>query len=243
MHHVEHILERLDHLVVQEIFLTKTAQTRPRRAALRQRRGRKARAPSRTASGAFSACRKAVEPPGDARDEIWIMSRARRAAGLRLGSSDRRRRLERSSRALAAARRDELRASRGARRHPVAVPRRVASRNASSSTRDCGTKIRRSAAGSRRSPSSIMKVRSSSRTMSIRSFSRPAAGSSRSTPACRAAAIVSPLHRGESLDMSPEDAERLGVDARRHGARDVAARHARGARVHRSRLCAPASCS
>ena len=76
-------------------------------------RGRRAR--SRTASAACSACRKAVEPPGEARDEIWIMSELARRMGRRLGSSHRRRRVERGARALAAARRHELRAPRGAR--------------------------------------------------------------------------------------------------------------------------------
>ena len=137
---------------------------------------------------------------------------ARQAPRLRLGFADGGRRLERSARALAAARGHELHASRGARRPPVAVSRRDRTRERSSSTRDSGTTIRPSADASRRSPSSITKVRSSSRTTSIRSCSPPAVGSSRTTPACRRGGYHSPLHRGESLDMSPEDAERLGVE-------------------------------
>ena len=63
MHHVEHILEQLDHLVVQEIFLTKTAQMAARRASRRQRRGPKARARSRTASDACSAVERPSSHP------------------------------------------------------------------------------------------------------------------------------------------------------------------------------------
>ena len=51
-----------------------------------------------------------------------------------------------------------------------------------------------------------------------------AGGSSRTTPACRRAGYDSPLHFGETLDLSPEDAATLGIadgDAR---ARDVAPR-------------------
>ena len=43
----------------------------------------------------------------------------------------------------------------------------------------------------------------------------------------------SPLRRGESLDISPEDAERLGAARRRSGAGHLAARQRRGAGAHR----------
>ena len=52
-------------------------------------------------------------------------------------------------------------------------------------------------------------ARSSRSTPTTRSGSRPAAGSSRTTPAPSRTSTRSPLHRGESLDLSPEDAERL----------------------------------
>jgi len=73
MHHVEHILTGLDHLVVQEIFLTKTAQLAhvvlPATATWAEGEGTVTNSERRV-----QRVRKAVEPPGDARDEIWIMS-------------------------------------------------------------------------------------------------------------------------------------------------------------------------
>jgi predicted molibdopterin-dependent oxidoreductase YjgC len=73
MHHVEHILAGLDHLVVQEIFLTKTAQLAhvvlPATATWAEGEGTVTNSERRV-----QRVRKAINPPGDARDEIWIMS-------------------------------------------------------------------------------------------------------------------------------------------------------------------------
>jgi formate dehydrogenase major subunit len=73
MHHVQHILNGLDHLVVQEIFLTKTAQMAhvvlPATATWAEGEGTVTNSERRV-----QRVRKAVEPPGEARDEIWIMS-------------------------------------------------------------------------------------------------------------------------------------------------------------------------
>jgi len=73
MHHVTSVLEGLDHLVVQEIFLTKTAQLAhvvlPATATWAEGEGTVTNSERRV-----QRVRKAVEPPGEARDEIWIMS-------------------------------------------------------------------------------------------------------------------------------------------------------------------------
>ena len=53
----------------------------------------------------------------------------------------------------------------------------------------------------------------------------------------------SPLHRGETLDMSPEDAARLGVATGRHRAGHVAARDRSRRRSASTAGCAKASCS
>jgi predicted molibdopterin-dependent oxidoreductase YjgC len=72
-HHVVDLLEGLDHLVVQELFLTKTAQLAhvvfPASATWAEGEGTVTNSERRV-----QRCRKAVEPPGDARDELWIMS-------------------------------------------------------------------------------------------------------------------------------------------------------------------------
>ena len=53
---------------------------------------------------------------------------------------------------------------------------------------------------------------------------------------------TSPLRRGETLDMSPEDAERAAVDGRRSGADHVAARERRGAGADRPVAAGKGSC-
>ena len=173
--HVTHLLEDLDHLVVQEIFLTKTAQLAhvvfPASATWAEGEGTVTNSERRV-----QRCRKAVEPPGEARDEIWIMAEIAQATWTRLGPPDRRRCVERGARTLAATRGHELRASRVARRAPVALSGRDRTRARSSSTRACGTTIPRSAAGWHHSRLCITKVQSSSRTTSIRSFSQPGVG-------------------------------------------------------------------
>ena len=84
MHHVIHLLENLDHLVVQEIFLTKTAELAdvvlPATATWAEGEGTVTNSERRV-----QRVRKAVEPPGDARDEIWIMSELARRLGVDWG--------------------------------------------------------------------------------------------------------------------------------------------------------------
>jgi formate dehydrogenase major subunit len=71
--HVTHLLENLEHLVVQELFLTKTAQLAhvvlPSSATWAEGEGTVTNSERRV-----QRVRKAVDPPDGARDEIWIMS-------------------------------------------------------------------------------------------------------------------------------------------------------------------------
>jgi formate dehydrogenase major subunit len=71
-HHVVSLLENLDHLVVQDIFLTKTAELAdvvlPAVASWCEAEGTVTNSERRV-----QRVRKALEPPGDARDEIWIL--------------------------------------------------------------------------------------------------------------------------------------------------------------------------
>jgi predicted molibdopterin-dependent oxidoreductase YjgC len=79
-HHVEDILQRLDHLVVQEIFLTRTAQLAhvvlPAAATWCEGEGTVVNSERRV-----QRMRKAVDPPHDARDELWIMAEIARRLG------------------------------------------------------------------------------------------------------------------------------------------------------------------
>jgi formate dehydrogenase major subunit len=72
-HHVEKLLNGLDHLVVQEIFLTRTAQLAdvvlPASASWCEGEGTVTNSERR-----IQRVKKAVEPPDGARDELWILS-------------------------------------------------------------------------------------------------------------------------------------------------------------------------
>ena len=78
--HVEEVLRDLDHLVVQEIFLTKTAQLAhvvlPAAATWAEGEGTVTNSERRV-----QRCRKAVNPPGAARDELWIVSQIAKRLG------------------------------------------------------------------------------------------------------------------------------------------------------------------
>ncbi len=83
--HVTHVLENLDHLVVQEIFLTKTAQLAhvvlPATATWAEGEGTVTNSERRV-----QRVRKALDPPGDARDEIWIMAQLAKRLGYDWGT-------------------------------------------------------------------------------------------------------------------------------------------------------------
>ncbi len=78
--HVEHLLDGLDHLVVQEIFLTKTAQLAdvvlPAAASWCEGEGTVTNSERRV-----QRCRKAMDPPEGARDELWIIAEIARRLG------------------------------------------------------------------------------------------------------------------------------------------------------------------
>jgi formate dehydrogenase major subunit len=79
-HRTEHILTSLDHLVVQDIFLTATAQLAhvvlPASSSWCEGEGTVTNSERRV-----QRVRKALEPPGNARDDLWIISEL----ALRLG--------------------------------------------------------------------------------------------------------------------------------------------------------------
>jgi formate dehydrogenase major subunit len=82
---VARLLEGLDHLVVQEIFLTRTAQLAhvvlPATASWCEAEGTVTNSERRV-----QRVRRAVAPPGDARDELWIISEIARRLGHDLGT-------------------------------------------------------------------------------------------------------------------------------------------------------------
>jgi len=84
-HHVEKLLEGLEHLVVQDIFLTRTAQLAdvvlPAAASWCEGEGTVTNSERRV-----QRVRKALDPPGDARDELWIVSEIARRLGADWGT-------------------------------------------------------------------------------------------------------------------------------------------------------------
>ena len=80
LHHVVGALKKLDHLVVQEIVLTATAQLAhvvlPAAATWCEGEGTVTNSERRV-----QRCRKAVNPPDGARDELWIMAQIARRLG------------------------------------------------------------------------------------------------------------------------------------------------------------------
>jgi predicted molibdopterin-dependent oxidoreductase YjgC len=79
-HRTEHILTGLDHLVVQDIFLTATAQLAhvvlPASSSWCEGEGTVTNSERRV-----QRVRKALEPPGNARDDLWIISELARRLG------------------------------------------------------------------------------------------------------------------------------------------------------------------
>ena len=92
-----HLLEGLDHLVVQDIFLTTTAEL-ARRGAARRGGWCESEGTVTNSERRVQRVRKALEPPGEARDDIWILCELARRLGHDWGSRRRRGGLERVAR-------------------------------------------------------------------------------------------------------------------------------------------------
>jgi len=79
-HHSAALLDGLEHLVVQEIFLTATAQMAdvvlPAASSWCEGEGTVTNSERRV-----QRCRKALEPPGNARDELWIIAQIAKRLG------------------------------------------------------------------------------------------------------------------------------------------------------------------
>ena len=120
----QELLEGLDFLIVQDIFLTKTAEMAdvvlPATASWCEVDGGTVTNSERR----VQRMRKAVDPPGQARDDHWIISELARRLGHDWGHPTLEQAWDELPLAQPDALRHELPAARGARRHPVAVPGR-----------------------------------------------------------------------------------------------------------------------
>ena len=84
-HHAQELLEGLDHVVVQDIFLTRTAQLAdvvlPATASWCEAEGTVTNSERRV-----QRVKKALEPPGESRDELWIIAQLARRLGRDWGT-------------------------------------------------------------------------------------------------------------------------------------------------------------
>ncbi len=215
-----------------------------RRLPAPARPGASRRGRSRTPSAACSACARRSTRPAR-RATTCGSSPSSPAGSATTGAADRRRGLGRAALAQPDARRHELPAARGARRHPVAVPRRGAPRAPSSCTAASGRS--RAAAPRRRSASSSTGRRSRRSTTSIPIRLTTGRRLESYNTGVQSGLYRSPLHRGETIDLSPEDAERLLLEdgeivrvSSRRGSVEAPVRidplAAAGARVHDAAL-------
>ena len=226
------LLEGLDHLVVQDIFLTTTAELAdvvlPAAAGWCESEGTVTNSERRV-----QRVRKALEPPGRRARRHRDHRRARAAPRPRLGQPDGR---GRSGTSCARCRpmhaRHELRAARGARRHPVALLRRgpsrraVPARPAVGRARCSGPRGAVLASCEHEPPVDELDDEFPLRLTTGRRLDSYNTG-------VQTGGYASPLRRGETLDLSPEDAERARRRRRRARAGRLAARPVRGAGAHR----------
>ena len=189
--------------------------------------------------------RAALEPPGNARDDVRIMVDLARGSATTGSTARRGGGLERAALAGAQPRRHELRAARGARRHPVAVLLRGHARAAVPA---------RAAVGASRCegpPAPFHAVEDSPPTEALSTSSRcaspPAGGWTPSTPACRRAATrrrcgaarSSSCRRRTRRSSGVETGERVRVSSARGSVVAPVAHRAvaaAGARVHDAAL-------
>jgi predicted molibdopterin-dependent oxidoreductase YjgC len=208
--HVTHLLEHLDHLVVQEIFLTKTAQLAhvvlPSTATWAEGEGTVTNSERRV-----QRVRKAVEPPGDARDEIWIMAELAKRLGYDWGhpsAEDVWNEVRALSPQLAGMTYARLDALNGIQwpcpdeRHPgtTFLHARLWEEDAAKRGRLAPFSVVHHEGPVEQPDDEYPLILSTGRR--LESFNT----------GVQTGGYLSPLHRGESLDISPEDARRLGVE-------------------------------
>ena len=231
------LLSGLDFMVVQDILFTKTCEyadvVLPSSASWAEAEGTVTSSERRV-----QRVRKALDPPGEARDDTWILARAGAPAGLRLGRPDGRGDLGRVPLAVADARGHELRAPGGDGRHPVAVPRRGAPGLAVPARPPVG-----GARGGPRAPFSVVEHAPPVDALDADYPLRLTTGRRLESfnTGVQSNRYRSPLHKGEALCLSPEDADGAAGGGGRDRARVEPPRLGRGAGAGRRRRCGPGS--
>jgi predicted molibdopterin-dependent oxidoreductase YjgC len=209
-HHIERLLEEIDHLVVQEIFLTRTAELAdvvlPASATWVEGEGTVTNSERRV-----QRCRKAVDPPGDARDELWIISEIANRMGRGWGNPTAEevwnevRELSPQLAGMSYRRLEEL----GGLQWPCPD-------ESHPGTKFLHARLWEEDPAKRGRPASFSVVHHTGPVelpddeypLTLTTGRRLESYNT----GVQTGGYVSPLHRGEALDILPEDADRLGVD-------------------------------
>jgi predicted molibdopterin-dependent oxidoreductase YjgC len=206
-HRTRRLLEGLDFLVVQDVMPTATAEAAdvvlPAAAGWCESEGTVTSSERRV-----QRVRRAVPPPAGVRDDLEIFYELAKRLGRDWGAPDPEaiwNEVRQVSPVHAGMSYARLEAEGG-----LQWPCYDESIRASCSC-TAGSGSARSAARGRRSRWSSTIRRSTGSTTTSRCASPPAAGSRSTTPACRPGRYAYPRRRGETLDVSPEDAARYGV--------------------------------
>ena len=208
--HIEHLLENLDHLVVQEIFLTRTAELAnvvlPSAATWVEGEGTVTNSERRV-----QRCRKAVDPPGDARDELWIISQIAKRMGRDWGNPSAEdvwnevRALSPQLAGMSYKRLEEL----GGIQWPCPDESHPGTKFLHARLWDEDpTKRGRAAPFSVVQHTGPVEVPDDEYPLTLTTGRRLESYNT----GVQSGGYLSPLHRGETLDISPEDADRLGVE-------------------------------
>ncbi len=229
-HRTSQLLRGLDVLVVQDVMHSATAALAdvalPAAAGAFESEGTVTSSERRV-----QRVRRVKAPVGESRDDLAIIFDLARRLGADWGRARRRTGVGRAARAVAGARRHELRAPRprpAGCSGPVTTTRTPARR---SCTAGCGNVP--SAARGRPSRSWRTHCRSRRSTTTTRCASRPDAGWRSTTPACRPAATPRRCAAAKPSTCRPRTPPALGLSEGAGRARAVAARRGRGAGAHR----------
>ena len=240
-HHVEDALAGLDHLVVQEIFLTRTAEfahvVLPAAATWCEGEGTVTNSERRV-----QRVRKATDPPAGAKDELWIISQLARRLGHDWGEPTAEQ-VWNEFRVVAPHFAGGMSYARLEALNGIQWP-------CPDETHPGETflhgRLWQVPCGGRPAPFSVVHhdppVEQPDAEYPLAADDR-AAASSRTTPACRPSGYDSPLHFGETLDISPEDAARLGIADGATGRDRLAPRPCRRRPRGSIPRCAPDWCS
>jgi formate dehydrogenase major subunit len=208
LNHVEHALQGLDHLVVQEIFMTRTAELAhvvlPASASWCESEGTVTNSERRV-----QRVRKCMDAPGDARDDLWIIAELARRLGADFGAPTAQSTWD-EFRHVAA---DFAGGMTYARLEQLGGIQWPCPDTSHPGTPFLHGRLWEEPRGGRAAPFSVVRhegpvempdadypfLLTTGRRLESYNTGVQTQG------------YVSPLHRGETLDLSPEDAERLGL--------------------------------